>query len=227
MEEEVYLRKLKTIRVCIKSLLIIVVIFNTHLQVSYGADMFNVYKDKTSTYKGQMSKLHKVASVSSKSKLTKGHYPTRKGVILVTSTGKVANVVGHTAIIYSSGYVIEALKNGVVIRRNNWNTTKTNMAAVTVRNSTAKEDAKVSDWCKKQKNKKYNYDYYNMNTNKKYYCSQLIWAGYKNLFKIDLNTKAYDTSGKKAIGPYEFVRKSSSKVYPIYIKKWNRNDVTD
>lgn len=221
------MKRIKTIKTCIMTFLIIYLIFIHNIGISYGADKFGVYNDKTSSYTGTRTKLKKVASVQGNGKVTKGKYPTRKGVILVTSMGKVANVVGHTAIIYSSGYVVEALKNGVVISRNNWNTKKTNMAAVTVRSTTAKQDARVSDWCKKQKNKEYNFDYYNTKTNKKYYCSQLIWAGYKNLLNIDLNTKAYDTKKKRAIGPYEFVRKSNSKVYPIYIKKWNRNDVTD
>ena len=225
MEE--YLKRIKTIKICVMMLLVIYLIFDKNVHTSYGADKFSVYSDKTSSYKGVRTKLKKVASVKGNGRATKGKYPTRKGVILVTSTGKVANVVGHTAIIYSSGFVVEALKSGVVISRNNWKTTKSNMAAVTVRNTTPKQDAKVSDWCKKQKSKKYNFDYYNTKTNKKYYCSQLIWAGYKNLLNIDLNTKAYDTDQKKAIGPYEFVRKSNSKHYPIYIKKWNRNDVTD
>lgn len=207
--------------------LVILVLCFAHTEVSYGADRYNIYKDKTSSYKGSKSKLHKISSVTGDGKSTKGNYPTRKGVILVTSTGKVANVVGHVAIVYSSGYVVEALKSGVVISKNNWKTKKKNMAAVTVRNTTVKQDAMVSDWCKKQKNKAYNFDYYNVKSKNKYYCSQLVWAGYKNLCRIDLNTKAYDVKNKEAIGPYEFVRKSSSKIYPVYIKKWNRNDVTD
>lgn len=221
------MKGIKTSNNCAMLFLIIVVLCLTYTDESYGADKYTIYKDKTSSYKGNKSRLQKISSVTGDGKSTKGKYPTRKGVILVTSTGKVANVVGHVAIVYSSGYVIEALKSGVVIGKNNWKTKKKNMAAVTVRDTTIKQDAKVSDWCKKQKNKAYNFDYYNINSKKKYYCSQLVWAGYKNLYKIDLNTKAYDVKKTKAIGPYEFVRKSSSKIYPVYIKKWNRNDVTD
>ena len=197
-----------------------------NVKVSYGADSFTVYQDKTSSYKGNRTSLKKIGSVKGNGKYNKGKYPTRKGVILVTASGKIANVVGHSAIVYSSGYVIESVQNGVIIGRNNWKTRKCNMAAVTVRKTTRAQDAKVSDWCRRQKGKKYNFDYYNMNKVKEYYCSQLIWAGFKNLYKIDLNTKAYDVGNKKAIGPYEFVRKSASVIFPIYIQKWNRNDVT-
>ena len=74
----------------------------------------------------------------------------------------------------------------------------------------------------KQKGKKYNFNYYDIKTTKAFYCSQLIWAGYKRLYNINLNTKAYDIGDKKAIGPLEFVTKSCSNVYPIYMKNWNR-----
>ena len=203
-----------------------VVITNANTNVSYGADVFSVYKDKSSSYKGTKTSLKKIGTAKGNGKSMKGTYPTRKGVILVTSTGKIAKVVGHSAIVYSSGYVVESVKDGVIIGRNNWKTKKSNMAAVTVRSTTMKEDAKVSDWCRKQKGKKYNFDYYDIKKVKEYYCSQLIWAGFNNLYKIDLNTKAYDLGKKRAIGPYEFVRKSSSVLFPIYFKRWNRNDVT-
>ena len=190
--------------------------------VSYAADVYTVYKDKTITYKGCKSTLESIGKVRSYRNSVVGTYPTRKGVILVTSTGKVANVVGHSAIIYSSGYIIESVEKGVVISRNNWKTKKKNMAAVTVRDTTIEQDKKVSDWCLKQKGKKYNYNYYSINSKGSYYCSQLIWAGYKNLYKINLNTKKYDVGKNKAIGPYEFVSTSSSLMYPIYMKNWNR-----
>lgn len=190
--------------------------------ITYAAGVYTVYKDKTKTYKGCKSALKSIGKVNSYRNSVLGKYPTRKGVILVTSTGKIANVVGHAAIVYSKGYIIESVEKGVVISKNNWKTKKNNMAAVTVRSTTMEQDKKVSDWCLKQKGKKYNYNYYSINSKGSYYCSQLIWAGYKNLCKINLNTKVYDVGKNKAIGPYEFVRKTSSLVYPIYMKNWNR-----
>ncbi|MBE5935711.1 MAG: hypothetical protein E7262_07965 [Lachnospiraceae bacterium] len=194
----------------------------TYTNVCYAAGKYTVYSDKTKTYKGVKTALKSIGKVVSNKAKTVGKYPTRKGVILVTSTGKIANVVGHSAIIYSKGYIIESVEKGVVVSRNNWKSTKKNMAAVTVRKTTINQDSKVSDWCKKQKGKKYNYNYYSINSKGSYYCSQLIWAGYKNLYNINLNTKYYDVGSKKAIGPYEFVSKTSSVVYPIYMKNWNR-----
>jgi uncharacterized protein YycO len=189
---------------------------------AYAANKYTVYKDKTKSYKGQKSTLESIGTVVSTKKSVKGTYPTRKGVILITSTGKVARVVGHAAIVYSAGYIVESVENGVAISRNNWKTKKKNMAAVTVRDTTIAQDKKVSDWCKSKIGKNYNYNYYDINNNKSYYCSQLIWAGFKKLYNINLNTKTYDVGEKRAIGPYELVTKSCSKVYPIYMKNWNR-----
>ena len=157
--------------------------------VAYASSKYTVYKDKTSFYKGCKSALTAIGKVSSYKKTVIGNYPTRKGVILVTSNGKIGNVVGHAAIVYSKSFIIESTDKGVVISRNNWKTKKNNIAAVTVRNTTVKQDSKVSDWCKRQKGKQYNYNYYSINSKGSYYCSQLIWAGYKNLYKINLNTK--------------------------------------
>lgn len=54
-----------------------------------------------------------------------GVYPTRKGVILVTAdVWKGVVPLGHAAIVYSATDVVESLSQGVVIGRNNWNTTK-------------------------------------------------------------------------------------------------------
>ena len=125
-------------------------------------------------------------------------------------------------IVYSKSFIIESTDKGVVVSRNNWKTKKANVAAVTVRDTTIEQDCKVSDWCKKQKGSKYNYNYYSINSKGSYYCSQLIWAGYKNLYKINLNTKMYDLGTKSAIGPFELVTKNSSVLYPIYMKNWNR-----
>jgi uncharacterized protein YycO len=190
--------------------------------VSYASGRYTVYKDKTLLYKGCKSALKAIGKVSINKKSIVGTYPTRKGVILVTSNGKIGNVVGHAAIVYSKSFIVESTDKGVIISRNNWKTKKQNMAAVTVRNTTTYQDGKVSDWCKKQKGKRYNYNYYSINSKGSYYCSQLIWAGYKNLYKINLNTKMYDLGGKSAIGPFELVTKNNSVLYPIYMKNWNR-----
>lgn len=142
-----------------------------------------------------------------------GVYPTRKGVILVTKD-KYKDLIptGHAAIIYTKTSVIESLSKGVVKGKKDWNKTKTTCYGVTVKSTEQEDDEKVADWCKKRIGKPYNYNYLDVKTRKKFYCSQLVWAGYKDLYKIDLNTDAFGD----AIHPTELV--ATSKTYKIYEK---------
>ena len=115
-------------------------------------------------------------SVMSVSSEPYGSYPTRKGVILVTAD-KWKGVVplGHAAIVYSDQKVIEALQDGVVIGRNDWYKSKSTCFGVSVRSTTASQDAQAADYCYEQLNKEYNYNYYNMNTRKNFIAH--IWYG--------------------------------------------------
>lgn len=143
-----------------------------------------------------------------------GSYPTRKGVILVTPD-KYKNLIptGHAAIIYTSTSVVESLSDGVVIGRNNWNTTKSQTYGVTVGSTTAAQDEAAANYCYQQRGIQYNYDYYNINTRTAFYCSQLVWAAFKDKYGIDLNTNDYGT----AIHPMELV--NTSKTSLVYRKK--------
>ncbi len=144
-----------------------------------------------------------------------GTYPTRKGVILSTPTnaslgGKT--FVGHSAIIYSASKVVESLGDGVTTGNNNWNSTKTKCYGVTVYGTTAAEDAAAADYCYNKIGCPYNYNFLNVNTRTKFYCSQLVWASYLDLYEIDLNTS---TLGN-IITPMELV--NTDKTYTIYSK---------
>ena len=75
-----------------------------------------------------------------------------------------------------------------------------------------KSSKKVADWCYSQRGKPYNFDYYDVNTRSKFYCSQLIWAGFKDKYNVDLNTSQYGA----AVHPLEFV--SSDKTMILYKK---------
>lgn len=142
-----------------------------------------------------------------------GTYPTRKGVILVTQDSyKNLLPTGHSAIIYSKNYVVEATSKGVVKGKNNWNQVRRTCFGVTVKATTKTQDAKAADWCYKQKSKPYNYNYLNVSTRKKFYCAQLIWAAFKDLYKIDLNMYYFG----KAIHPVELINTSKTKI--IYRK---------
>ena len=142
-----------------------------------------------------------------------GTYPTRAGVILVTNDAyKNLIPTGHAAIVYSSNRVIEALAKGVTVGKNNWYTSKKTCFAVTVKGTTVAQDKAAAKWCYKQIGKDYNYNYLNVNTRKRFYCSQLVWAAFKDNYKIDLNTKAFGN----AIHPTELIL--TSKTHTIYRK---------
>lgn len=146
---------------------------------------------------------------------TTNTYPTRKGVILATNTNDSlggATFVGHAAIIYSSKNVVEALSEGVTTGKNDWDKKKTKCWGVSVRSTTAAQDASAANWCYKQKGKPYNYVFTNVSTRKKFYCSQLVWASFKDLYGIDLNTSKLGS----IVTPMELV--NTNKTYVIYKK---------
>lgn len=64
----------------------------------------------------------------------------------------------------------------------------------------------------RQLGKPYNYNYFNVSTRKKFYCSQLVWVAFKDNYGIDLDTSDFGD----AVHPMELV--NSSKTYTIYKK---------
>lgn len=142
-----------------------------------------------------------------------GTYPTRKGVILVTDD-YYKNLIptGHAAIVYSKDTVVESVADGVILGKNNWNTSKTTCTAVTVLGTTAAEDAAAADWCYKQIGKKYNLNYLNTKTRDKFYCSQLVWAAFLDNYDIDLNTSKF----LNAVHPAELVDSENTRT--VYTK---------
>lgn len=153
-----------------------------------------------------------------KTRTATGTYPTRKGVILVTDDAyKGVIKTGHSAIIYTSSTVVEANEPGVEIGPNNWNTSKNQAYAVTVKDTTSKQDVSAADYCYSQLWKPYNWNFYRMDYRDKFYCSQLIRSAYLDLYDIDLNTGDFDILTGKAIHPMELVNTSKTKL--IYRKK--------
>lgn len=169
-------------------------------QLIKEADKKPVRKDKTNKGIGSIIK-------------SSGNYPRRKGVILVTSDYYKGLIpTGHVAIVYSSNKVVESLLKGVTTGKNNWYSSKKSCYGVTTPKTTIYQDAYVADWCYLQIGKKYNYNYFNVDTRKKFYCSQLIYAGYLDKQRIDLNTKKFG----RAVHPMELV--NTDKTCTIYTK---------
>lgn len=142
-----------------------------------------------------------------------GTYPTRAGVILVTSDFfKGLIPTGHAGIVYDSSSTIESVGNGVSVLKNNWHSTKNQAWGVTVNGLSDASDAQAAQWARNQVGKPYNYNYFNVNTRSKFYCSQLVWAAFKDNFGIDLNT----WFAGSAIHPMELV--ATDKTYMVWRK---------
>ncbi|MDF2473420.1 MAG: putative distant relative of cell wall-associated hydrolase [Anaerocolumna sp.] len=142
-----------------------------------------------------------------------GTYPTRYGVILVTADAYKGLIpTGHAAIIWTSTTVVESLSGGVTTGPNNWNTSKSTCYGVTTYGTTAAQDNDASNWCYSQKGKPYNWNYYDVTTRSKFYCSQLVYAAFLDLYGINLNTSDFGS----AIHPMELV--NSSNTYTVYQK---------
>ncbi len=142
----------------------------------------------------------------------KGTYPENKGNILVTSDFYKGLIpTGHAGIVYSKDSVVESLKKGVCKRSNNWKDRYNTVYGLVVDNASTNGGAgKAADYCKDKIGKEYNFNYEDVTTRDKFYCSQLVWAAYLDCCNIDLNTTQYG----KAVHPMELV--NSNKTTVIY-----------
>ncbi|MGC3955705.1 MAG: YiiX/YebB-like N1pC/P60 family cysteine hydrolase [Propionicimonas sp.] len=146
---------------------------------------------------------------------TTGTKPIRKGTILVTPDAfKNLIPTGHAAMVWSSSQVVESVAGGVVMGKNNWETSKKKAYGLTVKSTTVAQDAKAAEWAKDKVGKPYNLAYWNIDTRSKFYCSQLVWAAFKDNFQVDLNTSAYSYWGLER-------RCSSTGICVTVPKKYN------
>ncbi|URZ02747.1 YiiX/YebB-like N1pC/P60 family cysteine hydrolase [Clostridium felsineum] len=121
---------------------------------------------------------------------TEGVYPTRSGVILVTRDTNILGVhYGHAGIVWTPSTTVEAQLSGVGRYPNTWQSRYKTVKGITVKDTTADQDKEVSDWCNNQVGKPYNYNFFNINTRSSFYCSQLVWAAYKDLYGMDIDPK--------------------------------------
>ena len=145
---------------------------------------------------------------------------TGKGVILVT-TDLYKGVIesGHAAIVYSDSIVVEALADCVTLGKNNWSKTKKEYYACVPWDASANDERKAADYCYNMIGKDYNWNYFDVKTRKKFYCSHLVYASYKDLFGIDLNTDTFKTVAGNPIHPYELLTSSKTWVIAHYSYK--------
>lgn len=152
----------------------------------------------------------------------KEKYPIKAGTILVTTDAfKKVLPIGHSAVVVNKDYVYEATSKGVVRGKNNWLQTKKKMYAIRVNKLNDKQHKKIVDYSKKQLNKKYNYNFFNTKTRKKFYCSHLAWSAIYDTFNINTDTYLFNKAGTKnaAIHPIELVMSKNTKTVFYYANK--------
>lgn len=161
----------------------------------------DVVPDKGSVNDLRMT-VNSTESTNSINSTTSGVYPTRKGEILVTTDPYMGSVPsGHAAIVYNREQVVESLQDGVQFGKNRWDDKYTVTIGLTVNSTTLAQDAAAAEWCAGQRGKPYNYNFFDVETRDRFYCSQLVWASFHDLYGIDLNTWVFG----QAIHPAELV----------------------
>lgn len=145
-----------------------------------------------------------------------GTYPVQKGMILVTSDWSYGVLPsGHAAIVWDENTVIEAQTGGVMMGLNDWMSNRSEVYGVQVKGLTQEQCAAAADWCMQQLGKPYNYNYLNKRTRDEFYCSQLVWAAFYDLYNIDLSIVSTNPlTWTTAVHPMELV--NSDKTETIF-----------
>lgn len=146
----------------------------------------------------------------------KGNAIGNPGDILVTLDGTSAGLDwagGHTGIVSDvSGYVVEAFgnkkigQNGVRHWINDWKTRYKKVKALWVDGAKANDYTSVATYNRQQIGKGYNYNFFNIKTTARFYCSQLVWRAWFNR-GWNLNY------GGSAVWPVDLIKSPYTIVY--------------
>lgn len=150
-----------------------------------------------------------------------GGWTWRDGVICITDSYAKSPLFnnGHAGIVAAAPYyeaTIEANPEpGVQVVYGNWadRFSGGKVYQIGVTKTSIEADQKVAYWAARQIGKPYNHEFFNINTRSKFYCSQLVWAGYKDVTGVDIGTWAWGS----AIHPFELL--SSGETTLIYRNK--------
>ena len=131
-----------------------------------------------------------------------GYYPScNKGYILGTdhpsSSGTSLFPTGHIGIIHECGYVIEAMPdNGVRRTYTDWGRDRYPGWAVyglkVGAGLTQWHYDQAADWAYRQEYKPYNWNFLYTSTRDSFYCSQLAYAAYRDLWNVRITTISAD-----------------------------------
>lgn len=144
-----------------------------------------------------------------------GTYPTRDGVMLVTAdSSSLGYHYGHAGIIWTASTTVESMPdNGVQYFDNDWDSRYSTVEGITCSETTADQDNEASNWCARQVGKPYNWNFFYTSTRNSFYCSQLVWASFHDLYGIDIDQ---NSSVPGAIVPVDLPNQSN--IWIIYEK---------
>lgn len=201
----------KLISVSVLSMLLIFI--STPAYASNSKDIFPE-EEVMALLQRTRDKAEKDLESNSKSNYILG-YPQTKGTILVTTDKALASFpTGHAAIVYDQSHVIEAVLTGVVKGPNDWDSSKHEYYGAVVKATTRQEDAQAANYCAAQIGKGYNAAFWDIKTRDRFYCSQLVWAAYKDKFGIDLQTEAFGN----IIYPFELIETDKTNTIYHHVK---------
>lgn len=109
------------------------------------------------------------------------------GNYLVTTDGWIGDIPlpGHAGIVSSTNLCIESFKEGVGWYYNDWDTRYDKVFEYRV-NYSGGQNVRAAAYAEKQVGDPYNYNFFNVWTESKFYCSQLVWrAWYENGADLD------------------------------------------
>lgn len=150
-----------------------------------------------------------------------GSWSWRDGVICLTDA-RYKGIInhGHAGIVAAAPYydaVIEANPDtGVKPHYGSWATRFDGQVwQIGIRSTSVAQDQKAAQWAARQIGKPYNWNFYDVWNRKKFYCSQLVWAAYRDTVgpSADISLNDYGA----AIHPFELYRHSNTAL--IYRKK--------
>ncbi|MCH5584948.1 hypothetical protein MK805_08170 [Shimazuella sp. AN120528] len=159
----------------------------------------------------------KIKDAQMQSLFVTGNAIGKPGDILVTLDGTSTGFEwagGHTGIVSDvPGYVVESFGNksiglnGVRHWVNDWKTRYKKVKALWVEGATPNDYKYVAAYNREQIGKGYNYNFFNITTTARFYCSQLVWRAWYNR-GWDLNYGGY------AVWPVDLIK--SPYTIPYY-----------
>lgn len=150
-----------------------------------------------------------------------GKWSKRAGVICITDSYASSFLFnnGHAGIyaVNERSTIESNMSNGVYRETRDWrsNYKGNTIIQVTVKGTSVAQDRAAARWAEKQIGKGYNKQFFNISRRDKFYCSQLVWAAFKDTCKVDIGTAAWG----HAIHPFELYNAKTKLVYRDKIAK--------